>query len=60
MEKFIPEMILEEIIKKNKGYISGGQGILRETRNFKYAELSSSMANFRSNEHEKFMITLML
>ena len=51
MEKFIPEMVLEEMKMKNKEYIHRGQGILRQTRKFKYAELSSSIGNFRSKEH---------
>ena len=51
MEKFIPEMVLEEMKMKNKEYIYRGQGILRQTRKFKYAELSSSLGNFRSKEH---------
>ena len=64
MEKFIPEMFLEEM-KKNKGYIRRGQGMLRRTRKFKYAELSSSIGNFRSKDHEKFtmytdIVTLIL
>ena len=54
MESFIPEMFLEDVKKKNKEYISRGEGILRQTRKFKYAELFSSINNFRSKEHEKF------
>ena len=54
MESFIPEMFLEDVQKKNKEYISRGEGILRQTRKFKYAELFSSIGNFRSKEHEKF------
>ena len=54
MEKFIPEMVLEEVEKKNKEYIGRAEGMLRQTRNFKYYELSSSFGNFRSKEHEKF------
>ena len=54
-EKFIPEMVLREM-KKNKEYNYKGQDILRQTRKFKYAELSSSIGNFRSKEHEKFMM----
>ena len=54
MEKFIPEMVLEEVKKKNKEYTCRGEGILRQKRKFKYAELSSSIVNFRSKEHEKF------
>ena len=56
MEKFVPEMVLEEMKKKYKEYIHRGQGIIRQTRKFKYAELSSSIGNFRSKEHEKFMM----
>ena len=56
MEKFVPETILEEMNKKNKEYISRGQDIFQQTRMFKYAKLSSSIDNFRSNEHEKFMM----
>ena len=51
MEKFIPEMVFEEM-KKNKEYIRRGQGIFRQTRKFKYAELSSSIGKFRSKVHE--------
>ena len=54
MEKFISDMVLEEVKKKNKEYIGRGEGILQQTRKFKYAELSSSINNFRSKEHEKF------
>ena len=36
-EKFIPEMVLEEVKKKNKEYIGRGGDILRQTRKFKYA-----------------------
>ena len=55
IEKFIPKMALEEVKKKkNKECIGRGEGILRQTRKFKYAELSSSIGNFRSKEHEKF------
>ena len=50
MEKFISEMVLEEVKKKNKEYIGGGEGILRQTRKFKYAELSSNISSFRSKE----------
>ena len=60
MEKFIPEMVLEEIKKKNKEYIRRGHGVLEQTRKFKYPELSSSIGNFRSKEHEKFKSTLIL
>ena len=56
MEKFIPEMVLGEMKKKNKKYIHKGQGILQQTRKFKYDELSSNIGNFRSKEHEKFMM----
>ena len=52
--EFIPEMVLEEVEKKNKEYIGRAQGMLRQTRKFKYYELSSSFGNFRSKEHEKF------
>ena len=38
METLIPEMYLEEMKKKNKEYIGGGEDILRQTRKFKYAE----------------------
>ena len=51
MEKMI---VLEEKKKKNKEYIRRGEGILQQTRKFKYVELSSSIGNFRSKEHEKF------
>ena len=51
MEMFIPEMVSEEM-KKNKEYIRRGQGIFRQTRKFKYAELSSSIGKFRSKVHE--------
>ena len=54
MKKFIPEMVLEEVKKKKKEYIGRGEGILLQTRKFKYAELSSSIGNFRSKGHEKF------
>ena len=54
MEKFISEMVLEEVKKKNKEYIDRGEGILRQTRKFKYPNLSSSIGNFSSQEHEKF------
>ena len=53
MQKFIP-MILDEVEKKNKQYIGRDEGILRQTRTFKYAEISSSIGNFRNKEHEKF------
>ena len=54
MEKFIPEMVLEEVKKKNKEYIGRGEGIFWQTRQLKYAELSSSIGSFRSKEHETF------
>ena len=47
-------MVLEEVKKKKKEYIGRGEGILLQTRKFKYAELSSSIGNFRSKGHEKF------
>ena len=47
-------MDLEEVKKKNKEYIGRDVGILRQTRKFKYADLSSSIGNFRNKEHEKF------
>ena len=56
MVKFIPEMIFEEMKKKNKEYIRRGQGILLQTRKFKCVELFSKIGNFRSKEHEKFMM----
>ena len=34
MEKFIPEMVLEEVKKKNKEYVGGGEGICRQKRKF--------------------------
>ena len=37
IEKFIPEMVLEKVKKKNKEHIGRGEGILRQTRKFKYA-----------------------
>ena len=40
--------------KKNKEYICRGQGVRRQTKKFKFVELSSSIGNFRSKEHEKF------
>ena len=52
MEKFISELVLEEVKKENKKYIGRGEGILRQTTKFKYAELSSSIGSFRSKEHE--------
>ena len=54
MEKFIPEIILEGVKKKNKEYIGRGEGIFRQTRQLKYAELSSSIGSFRSKDHETF------
>ena len=54
MKNLIPEMVLEEVKKKNKEYIRRGKDILRQTRKFKYPHLSSSIGNFRSKEHEKF------
>ena len=54
METFISELVLEEVKKENKEYIGRGEGILRQTRKFKCAELSSSIGSFRSKEHEKF------
>ena len=56
MEKFIPEIVLEEVKKKNKKYVGRGEGILSQTKKSKYAELSSSIGNFRSKEHEKFNV----
>ena len=53
MKKFIAEVVMEEMKNKNKEYIRRGKGIFRQTRKFKYAELSSSIGNFRSIEHEK-------
>ena len=53
MEQFIREMVLEEVEKKNKESIGRGEGMLRQTRKFKYSELPSSFGNFRSKEHEK-------
>ena len=46
-------MVLEEVRKKNKEYIGRGEGIPQQTRKFKYAELPSSIGDFRSKEHEK-------
>ena len=54
MEKLIPEMVLEEVKKKNKEYIGREEGIIQQTTKFKYAKLSSSIGNFRSGQHEKF------
>ena len=54
IKKFIPEIVLEEVKKKNKEYIRRGKGILWQIKKFKYAELSSSTGTFRSKEHEKF------
>ena len=54
MEKLIPEMVLEEVKKKNKEYIGREEGILQQTTKFNYAKLSSSIGNFRSGQHEKF------
>ena len=54
MEKFIPEIVLEGVEKKNKEYIGRGKSIHRQTKKFKYSELSLSFDNFRSKEHEKF------
>ena len=42
--------------KKNKKYVGRGEGIPSQTKKFKYAELSSSIGNFRSKEHEKFNV----
>ena len=53
-ENFIPEMLLDEMKKKSKEYICRGKGILRQTKTFKYAKLSSSIGNFKSKEYEKF------
>ena len=47
-------MLLDEMKKKSKEYISRGKGILRQTKTFKYAKLSSSIDNFKSKEYEKF------
>ena len=49
-------MDLEEVKKKNKEYIGRDVGILRQTREFKYADLSSSIGNFRNKEHEKHAV----
>ena len=56
MEKFIQEMVLQEVRKKNKEYIGRGEGIPQQTKKFEYAELSSSIGNFRSKEHAKFNV----
>ena len=54
MEKVIPEMVLEEVRKKNKEYIGRGEGIPQQTEVQICYILSSSIGNFRSKEHEKF------
>ena len=56
MKKFISEMVLEEVKKRNKDNIARGEAILRQTRKFKCAESSSSIGNFRSKEHGKFNV----
>ena len=54
METFIPETVFGGSEKKNKEYIHRGEGMLPQTKKFKYAELSPSIGNFRGKEHEKF------